>query len=393
MREMTKMDEAKMVNTINAVMNKVHGGADPTETIIIVANDQNMAPEAAARVCEACNKIMSIDRLSSSDQGVRTGQYPLADAGVVVKRLTPCKDEEDDNMVVIKKTASDGVPELKGMTPVTYSKAEKAFLTRHSRKEAYDEGVRQFKVAAEEYLEADNKVRQEEVGAEEDYKSLVELTQNLGNKDALDLARYVESTYGSLGKDLIQMLSEAIDKPLPEPSAKEASAFASPGTSLYRAVDRFMEHGYNRLEHMMRRDMASKRAGDGLVGIMKDVAGVGDVMNPKTLPSDDTQSPFSPSTSLKMRNMALKDGFANMYLDDKFLLQYPPETVLDAYNKVLQLHPELAMRTNADALITSIVKRIITSNNEIDPLEIPSAATAEKALVDTRSRSDLRPWD
>ena len=44
MREMTKMDEAKMVNTINAVMNKVHGGADPTETIIIVANDQNMAP-------------------------------------------------------------------------------------------------------------------------------------------------------------------------------------------------------------------------------------------------------------------------------------------------------------------------------------------------------------
>ena len=59
----------------------------------------------------------------------------------------------------------------------------------------------------------------------------MELTQNLGNKDALDLARYVESTYGSLGKDLIQMLSEAIDKPLPEPSAKEASAFASPGTS------------------------------------------------------------------------------------------------------------------------------------------------------------------
>ena len=62
-----------------------------------------------------------------------------------------------------------------------------------------------------------------------------------------------------------------------------------------------------------------------------------------------------------------KDGFANMYLDDEFLLKYPPETVLDAYNKVLRLIPELANRQNSDALITAMVKRVITSNNEIDP--------------------------
>ena len=59
----------------------------------------------------------------------------------------------------------------------------------------------------------------------------------------------------------------------------------------------------------------------------------------------------------------------------------------------MQLHPEIAARQNADALVTSLVKRVITSNNEIDPLEIPAAMTAGKALADIRFREDTRPWD
>lgn len=393
MKLMSKTEEAGMVDIINAVMDKVHGGADPTDTIIIMADQRGLAPEAAARVCEACNKIMSIDKLSSTDKDARCGQYPLADAGAVMKRLEPSTAQEAE-VIAIKKTASEGIPEYATEVPVVErTRAERAYLNRHAILEEHTRCVHAFKTATEDYFREDNKARQEEIGAEEDYKSLVDLARNINNKDALDLARYVESTYGSMGKDLIQMLSGSLDRPLPEPINKEASAFVPPDTKLYRTVDSFMERGYARLEALTRRDAAVKKAEDVVGGALKDVMGLAEHMTPKGVTAEDTKNPFSPETTLKMRNLALKDTFANMYLDDKFLLQYPPETVLDAYNKVMQLHPEIAARQNADALVTSLVKRVITSNNEIDPLEIPAAMTAGKALADIRFREDTRPWD
>lgn len=393
MRTMSKTEETGMVDIINAVMDKVHGGADPTDTVVVLADQRNLAPEVAARVCEACNKIMSIDRLSSTDKDTRTGQYPLADADMVVKRLEPSPAQEAE-VIAIKKTASEGIPEYATEVPVVeYTASERAYLNRHAILEEHTRNVRAFKLATEDYFRENNKARQEEIGAEEDYKGLVELAHNVNNKDALDLARYVESTYGSMGKELIQMLSESIGKELPAPSNKEASAFVHPDTKIYRTVDSFMERGYARLEALTRRDAATKKASDMVSGALKDMMGVVDQVTPKGLTADELKSPFSPDTTLKMRNLALKDTFANMYLDDKFLLQYPPETVLDAYNKVMQLHPEIASRQNADALITSLVKRVITSNNEIDPMEIPAAITAGKALADTRFRDDTRPWD
>jgi hypothetical protein len=92
-------------------------------------------------------------------------------------------------------------------------------------------------------------------------------------------------------------------------------------------------------------------------------AAIGNLLEPEKKPVDADVPALSVDTINKMRELELKDNFANMYLDDPFLIKYPPETVLDAYNKVMQMVPTIGRRQNADALITSMVKRLITSNN------------------------------
>lgn len=397
MRKMSKMDETRMVDIINAVMDQVKEGADPTEAIVALADQQGLSGEKAARVCEACNKIISIDHLSSTDKNVRTGRYPLADATAVVGRLEKRPGKVASDAPSLRKTASEGIPVYATVVAAPeYTQEERRYIDRHKNQERYDEAMRAFKLATEDYFQQDEKARLSETAANEDYKSLVDDAARLDNKDAADLARYVESTYGSLGRDLIKMLADTTGKEFQPPTTKEASAFVSPNTPFYKRVDRFMEHGMTRLEAMAQREAAVKQAGDATesaLGVMKDIIGLDRGMKAVPLSGDDNKTPFSPDTTLKMRNIALKDGFANMYLDDKFLLKYPPETVLDAYNKVLQLNPELANRQNSDALITAMVKRVITSNNEIDPLEISGAATTAKAMADRNFRIDSRPWD
>lgn len=393
MRRMSKIEEAGMVNVINVVMDKVRAGVDPTEAVIGVADQQKLASEKAARVCEACNKILSIDKLSSPDVAARSTPYPLADAAIVMRRLEPGPGQEVQ-VVTIRKTASEGIPVYATEVPVPeYTPEERAYLDEHVNAEAVATTARLTKLAMDEYFQADSESRQEELGAEKDFVSLVEAAENLNNQDAANLARYIEATYGELGTELVHMLADATGKEMPPPSAKEASAFVSLNTPIYTLVDRFMERGCARLEALIAKEVACKQASDGFMSYLDAASTAAERINPKQLPVDDGKNPFSPEITLRMKNLALKDGFANMYLDDSFLSQYPPETVLDAYNKVLQLYPDLAMRQNADALITSMVKRVVTSNNELDPLEIPGAIAAGKALSDSRFRDDSRKWD
>lgn len=391
MKKMSKTEEARMVDVIGTVMGKIAKGENPTEAVIKAAGEIGMSPGAAARICEACNKMLSIDRLAEGGPD-RAGEYPLADAQAVIARLGPAPDEAP-RVVVIRKTASEGVPKHAGVvwherSPEDLDRARYRDLLENKQK-----ATRAVKKAMEEYVQEDDRAHREEMLAAEDYDGLVAAAEKLDDPQALDLARYIQSVYGELGETLIKMLAESLGRELPETVGKEASAFVAPKGGIYARVDRFMERGARRLEALADRDLALKKAADGITDAVASILSGAEKSFPKEDPVEGGESPFSAEMVLRMRNLALKDNFANMYLDDRFLLQYPPETVLDAYNKVMQLHPEISTRQNADALVTAMVKRVITSNNELDPLEIPAALAAGKSLVDSQSRRDTSKWD
>ena len=112
-------------------------------------------------------------------------------------------------------------------------------------------------------------------------------------------------------------------------------------------------------------------------------------------PPDDPsklKDPLSLKMERKFNDLDVKDTFASMYLSDQFLRSYSPKVVKDAYNSVLQAVPSLIKRNNSEALIKALVKRIITTNSQIDPLEVGTFVDMEKSLAETKLKqlqSDL----
>lgn len=78
------MAEMRMVDTIRAARESSGRGTNPSEAVAKLAMEQNMSTEQAARICEAFNKLASIDHLSS-DRGDRAANFPLADSSAVRK--------------------------------------------------------------------------------------------------------------------------------------------------------------------------------------------------------------------------------------------------------------------------------------------------------------------
>lgn len=106
----------------------------------------------------------------------------------------------------------------------------------------------------------------------------------------------------------------------------------------------------------------------------------------------EIEDPISLPMARKMNDLEVKDMFANMYLGDEFLSQYDPKTVQEAFNTVIQSVPALVKRSNSDALIKAMVKRLITSNNQIDPLEVKNMVDINKAITDSRAKEENSIW-
>jgi len=398
MNKMSLTDEARMADTLMAVMERINQGTDPTEAVADIADQQGLSGERVARVCEAANKLVSINRLASADRHVRTSPFPLADARAVMERLGRPRTVKTAS-APLRRTAEDGVfrHSAEGLSDwLTEEDRRQSRLNENMSKVAAERTAMSSVIA--DYDRAGERARIERAGAEETARSLADEASTLGSEEAVELARYIEATYGEQGTELIKMLNDIAEKRLPEVTPKEAAAYvATKDTPCLKLVDAFMSHAYAITEAEADRQYAIKKAFDltsALMSATKDIVGLDRVSEP--LPDRSVNPgkiPFKPEIINKMRTLALKDGFANMYLDDRFLTRYPPETVLDAYNKVMQLVPELATRQNSDALVTAMVKRVLTSSNEIDPVEIPSMLQASSSINRSRNDKEKAMWE
>ena len=244
---------------------------------------------------------------------------------------------------------------------------------------------------------------------------LVKMVAQSGNADAVDLAKYVTATYGEEGKTLIKMIAEAMedhsesdddddeddhdeDDFQGETSFKEASApyWVGTGSPLQNAADSLMTKVHIYAEKKLAADAAIKEAAALFGDIANDLAAVQGagrtvVDKPEGI-SKDIEDPISLPMARKMNDLEVKDMFANMYLGDEFLSQYDPVTVQNAFNTVIQAVPALVKRRNSDALIKAMVKRLITSNNQIDPLEVKNMVDINKAVTEARAKEENSIW-
>lgn len=395
MQKMSKLEESKMADTLLAVIDRVNAGENPNDVIVEIADREGYTGERAARLCEASNKLASIERLASRDERTRKASFPLADAEQVVSRLNAPPSVKKAS-APLRKTGDVGIARVDHAPSFKLSDEELLYTRRIEVANKIAEEVSLSKTSIQEYEQTGQRAAEEAIGAEEGLKSLVSEAGRLGSDDAAELARYIQATYGEQGKELIKLLNSLLEQDLPQPTVKEAAAYvASPDTPCVREVDRFMGHVHNHVESLANRALAAKEAVDPLAwaGAIMGATIKMDKQESEEPPVNPMKNPFKREVFSRMKRAELKDTFANMYLDDKFLLSYPPETVLDAYNKVMQLYPGLARRQNSDALITSAVKKIITSNSEIDPLEISAAASTEKALADAMKITDASSWE
>lgn len=402
MNKISHREEAKLADIVSAAIDKINAGNDPDDTVIKYATEQNLTADATARVCETLNKVMSIHHLATTDSIKRASAFHLIDSSDVLRRLADTRKCASDP-VVFRKSANDGVAKvderarIREMFKLSDLEITKRDLPKLHAKYASD--VEETEKAIQAYDAAQENTRVGELDCNKAFSELQEAAVKLNNDDAVDLANYIESTYGEEGKSLIKMLNSAMDGAQLSgdlPDVKEASAWVSTNTKVHRAVDSFFNKVKNFRQNVEHADLAVKKASDYADAIIGDISNITKaeealIKSPEKL-TKDIEEPMSLGSFRKFNDLNVKDTFANLYLSDDFLRQYRPEVVRDAYNTLIQSIPQLFKRPNSDALIKAMVKRLVTSNNQVDPMEVKTMTDIGKAISDAKYREENALW-
>ena len=399
MSRMSYMAEVRLADSVNAILNDISKGTEPEDAVIKVASAQKMAPAKVARLCEATNKIMSIHYLSSADVNKKASAFTLVDTQEVLRRLGN-KSKFEKNPPKFAKTASDFIPmkseiaALRNMYKL--SDKENALLNIGTLKAKCAEDSLAAESALKDLDTSDDYINRAEQDCADSMQDIVEKVKGMGNDDAEDLANYIATTYGEEGKALIKMLSDVIQgseeakKPILNPTVKEGSAWISKNTAAHKLVDGFMHKVNYFTQALMMHQHAAKVAADAINDAIMSVGKVNEMGKALATPPEDNskvKDVLSLAMERKFNDLDVKDTFANMYLGDEFLRSYEPKTVKDAYNAVLQAIPGLIKRNNSEALIKALVKRVITTNSQIDPLEVGTFITMNKDITDTELKN------
>lgn len=398
MKRMSYIAEVKLADSVNEILNDIRHGTSPEDAVIKVASAQKIAPAKVARLCEATNKIMSIHYLSFADSSKKASSFDLVDTQEVLRRLRDTSKLEK-NPIKFKKTASEGLSKISEINAL-----RNLYALSSKDRAQLDIGTLKAKVAnnsivTDEALNnvdtAESYTKRAEADCELSMQALVDKVKSLGNTDAEDLANYISATYGEEGKVLIKTLSDIINgsedakKPILNPTIKEGSAWVSTNKEVHKLVDNFMEKVNYYTQSKIMHQQAMKIAADGISEAVQNISRLSEAA--KELSVDEYSakaiSPFSLKMERKFNDLDVKDTFTNIYLGDEFLRSYEPKVVRDAYNATMQAVPGLIKRKNSEALIKALVKRIVTTNSQIDPLEVGSFIDMNQHMADTELKT------
>ena len=388
MKKMAYREEMKLADNIDHIMSAVEKGSNPTDTVVKWASDTDASSEAVSRVCETINKLMAITHIAGNTGIKRASAFELIDVDKVQKHLKASKQAADVEFS-LPNTAMTDIPlmdysreAIKRANDDIEKPDQNDVPTDAEKGLNYEEANE----AVDKVCHAQEQCKHAEMDADDKYHNMSAEVEGLGNQDLTDLAKYVQANYGEKGEQLIDMLYQVAhqDKPV---NIKEASGkiVLSTGTPAHKAVDAFMLASCRYLIRKEGADMAVKVATSmaSILGTLKE----GLTAAAENNPSDTLPAPLSVEGAKRINKLSTTDNFANIYLGDEFLNKYPPETVLTAYNNIIQAVPSLAKRPNSEALVKSLVKRMVTTNNQFDPLELKGLADLDKTLTDTNLKA------
>jgi len=394
MGKMSLVEENKLMRSVSDILDKVGKGTPPEDAVVAAALQEKFGPSKIARVCEACNKMASIEYLSSASAKERSASFPLADPSRVLRRVEEATTAKAAP-IQLRKTAADGVPEVtadKVRAVLGISRRDRAI----ARAPEFLAKIANLPLVMDDLFErcdrASDEVGVQGEGASEALADLIRVIET-SSEAPQEISRNIVALGKDKGYELLELINKHLDTPLPDndtsnwvPTDSKLTPYITSLLSALGGVQGAKEAAEQTYK------IAAGAIEGGLSLLTSGPAAIGGLLDPEKKPVDADAPALSVDTINKMRELELKDNFANMYLDDPFLIKYPPETVLDAYNKVMQMVPTVGRRQNADALITSMVKRLITSNNAIDPLEITNVAKIESEMNKARSINDDLTW-
>lgn len=225
-----------MVDTVKTAVDRCSKGADPSKVVAELAIEKDMTTEQAARICEAVNKIASINYLSDKNND-READFPLANSAAVVKMMKDTYKIAKEPFR-FRKTASEGL----GNTNNTLDKMK--YVTDEERKRYEDSYARanysagwmdvqratqSLKLAADEERLATYKLH-------EDFIVLANKCASLSDEDAQDMANYTVYTYGKDGLNFLTALENLTERPYD----KSYRPFMKTGSDIEKAIDLFM---------------------------------------------------------------------------------------------------------------------------------------------------------
>ena len=240
MKQISKSEENRMLDAINAAVTKCASGADPSQTVADMAIQQNLSTEEAARVCETVNKIASIEYLSNHPEA-RDAVFPLADRSSVIQMMRDSRKVATDPFK-FRKTASEGLPfltnaekqaTLKNSEPVPGVDPKWQYSATWEKMQAHSAAL---KMASEE-------ARLERLKLEIAFDDLAKRFDRLSKEASDDIARYAIHFYGADGHRFLNALENVGVEPferLDKPCVKT-------GSDLERRVDKFMKDTDNYL--------------------------------------------------------------------------------------------------------------------------------------------------
>lgn len=233
MKRLDRFQESKMVDTVKTAVDRCGKGADPSKVVAELAIEKDMTTEQAARICEAVNKIASIEYLSNKDND-READFPLADSAVVKKIMKDSFKLAKDPFH-FRKTASEGI----GGSPKRVS-----YVTDEQRKEynkashasELSEDYMKIQAAAQAIKLASDEARLVEYKLHDNMISLANKCASLSEDDAQDMANYAVSHYGKDGVNFLTALENLTDREFD----KSYRPFMKTGSDIEDAVDDFM---------------------------------------------------------------------------------------------------------------------------------------------------------
>ena len=224
-----------MVDTVKAALDRCSKGGDPSEVVAKLALDQNMSSEEAARVCEAVNKVASINYLSDS-RNDRSATFPLANSAEVVQMMKDSMKVAKDPFK-FRKTASDGLVRVKDKMKLVTDE-ERAKYAEASAKAEYSSKWLDVQAAGLGLKQASEELRLHEYKLNDEFIALVDKIASMPQEEAEDFANYAVMAHGQNGLNFLTALENLTGSKYD----RTERPFVKTGSDAENSLDLFIKH-------------------------------------------------------------------------------------------------------------------------------------------------------